>query len=69
MKDLIQDIRQRIHAKPSRVLGILEEMVAINSYSRNYEGINLVGEMFYNALMLEYYEYQTKISNLAAGSN
>ena len=32
-------------------------------------GINLVGEMFYNALMLEYYEYQSKISNLAAGSN
>jgi hypothetical protein len=30
-------------------------------------GINLVGEMFYNALMLEYQEYQSKNGNLAAG--
>ncbi len=32
-------------------------------------GINLVGEMFYNALMLEYKEYQSRKENLAAGTN
>jgi len=45
MNDLKTDIRERVRNRRSEILTLLEEMVAINSYSRNYEGINLVGDL------------------------
>ena len=45
MDDLILEIRERVFGRNTETLTFLEEMVAINSYSGNYEGINLVGEL------------------------
>jgi len=45
MEDIILEIREKIFGRKTEILTFLEEMVSINSYSRNYEGINLVGEL------------------------
>jgi glutamate carboxypeptidase len=45
MGDLVTRIRERVKSRRPEVLAFLEELVSINSYSRNYEGINLVGEL------------------------
>jgi glutamate carboxypeptidase len=45
MEDLIQEIRKKVQGRRLKILTFIEELVSINSYSRNYEGINLVGEL------------------------
>ena len=45
MKELVLEIRERVFARNTDILTFLEEMVTQNSYSRNYEGINLVGDL------------------------
>jgi len=45
MDDLIPEIRERVRSRRPEILAFLKEMVSINSYSRNYEGINQVGEL------------------------
>jgi len=45
MDDLIPEIRERVRRRRPEILAFLKEMVSLNSYSRNYEGINQVGEL------------------------
>ena len=45
MDDVTNQIREMVQDKRRSILALLEEMVGINSYSRNYEGINLVVEI------------------------
>jgi glutamate carboxypeptidase len=45
MGDLIVEIRERVLNRRREILSFLEELVSINSYSRNPEGINQVGEL------------------------
>jgi glutamate carboxypeptidase len=45
MSDLIPEIRKRVDSRRQEILAFLEELVSINSYSRNHEGINQAGEL------------------------
>jgi glutamate carboxypeptidase len=45
MDDLIREIRGKVQSRHREILASLEEVVSINSYSRNYEGINFAGEL------------------------
>lgn len=45
MDHLILEIRERVRSRRPEILAFLKELVSINSYSRNYEGINLVGDL------------------------
>lgn len=45
MDNLVLAIRERVFDRHKEALTLLEEMVSINSYSRNYKGINLVGDL------------------------
>ena len=50
MGEIAGVIRQRVQDLRREVLSFLRELVEINSYSRNYEGINLVGEKVADAM-------------------
>ncbi len=45
MDDPIPGIRKRVHSRRREILSLLEELVSINSYSKNREGINQAGEL------------------------
>jgi glutamate carboxypeptidase len=45
MDDLIPGIRKRVSSRRREILSLLEELVSINSYSKNHEGINQAGEL------------------------
>jgi len=45
MDDLVREIRGKVQSRHREILASLEEVVSINSYSRNYEGINFAGEL------------------------
>jgi glutamate carboxypeptidase len=45
MDDLIPEIRESVRSRRQEILAFLEELVSINSYSKNHEGINQAGEL------------------------
>ncbi len=63
MDDLILEVRERVIDRHQKILDLLEEMVAINSYSRNFEGINLAGELVRNYMPESLHHRITKDRN------
>ena len=45
MNSLARSIRDKVNSRREEILGFLEELVSINSYSRNYDGINRAGDL------------------------
>jgi glutamate carboxypeptidase len=45
MDPLVRSIRKMDDSRREEILGFLEELVSINSYSRNYDGINRAGDL------------------------
>jgi glutamate carboxypeptidase len=45
MPDLIHEIKERVGSRHGEILEFLKSIVQVNSFSRNYEGVNRVGDM------------------------
>lgn len=45
MSDLIHEIKERVGSRHGEILEFLKSIVQVNSFSRNYEGVNRVGDM------------------------
>ncbi|MFV1957398.1 MAG: M20 family metallopeptidase [bacterium] len=50
MPDFIPEIRERVRKQRDEIASFLKDFIETNSYSRNFEGINRVGEMVYEKM-------------------
>ena len=50
MRELAQSIKEIVDSRREEILDFLSDLVAINSYSRNYAGINRAGELVHKRM-------------------